>query len=299
MRKYQLANWALLLLLAGLALLIIETLRRVDQQGRTESWLKPDEHPMQRIRIHRPGIAAIEIQRQGQSWRMISPMDLPADSFRIERMLNDLLYSEPTPVPAEEKDWAVYGLEHPRAQIWLDQHQIAFGLVNVLNYQRYFLHQGQVYLAEDHTLPLLQGQELFFADHSLLPAGFHPIFIEIEGQRLNLEQGDETISAEQGLRTAGAWINARASLVERLPEDADAITDLWLENREAERIRFALRSNAPDLSLARPDMGIQYRFNLGTGSALIPAEIELPTPPAGAPAEDPPQAELEPHTEPG
>ncbi len=102
------------------------------------------------IRLQRPGQPEIDFERSSSRWVMTAPRKARANSFRINELLHLAVAKIATHFAAPAAELGRYGLDKPRAEVWLNDEQISFGEPHPLDPDYYALYRGQVYLVPDH-----------------------------------------------------------------------------------------------------------------------------------------------------
>ena len=102
------------------------------------------------IRLQRPGKPEIDLARSAGQWVMTAPRKARANRFRINELLHLAVAKIATHFAAPAADLGRYGLDKPRAEVWLNNEKISFGGPHPLDPDHYVLYRDQVYLVPDH-----------------------------------------------------------------------------------------------------------------------------------------------------
>jgi hypothetical protein len=108
-----------------------------------------------------------------------------------------------------------------------------------------------------------------------------------------LRPEDAAVADEALARLADDWLSAQALAV-RKRRDAASQDTVTLELKDASALRFEVLAREPELVLARPELGLEYRLGSGMAERLLrPARTEKKDPSAGQEArgnmaQDPP-----------
>jgi hypothetical protein len=281
MRQRWLVNIALLLVIVVLGGLVFYTL---EQDKKPESPKLTDLEVVQNIHIERADKDAISLMKDALGiWQMTAPFNLPARGFRIERLLQILSARDYKQLEGE-LNLAELKLDPPLASIKFDQLTIAFGDNSPIGYgQRYVQVNQKVYLLTDDIYDLLNGDALAFA--SLSPLGDNPKITELKmpDYHLILKEGKwgltSTFSSDERDTSADAisalidnWQHASAINVERYDAASEAQGEIDITLSE-QALHFRIVSTTPDLVLARPEKGVQYKFYVNQVDKLL----HLPT----------------------
>jgi hypothetical protein len=269
-------NWGLLILLVALALLV---------------WLRPGQTPsgeirltslepdaVTRIRIQRANQPAIELARQDRQWQLTMPMELPANEVRVGTLLNLTEQTSEQRYPAAKLKLNQYGLAHPLVSVTLNDQTFALGKINPVSYQRYVRVGEHVYLISDTLAALETAEAASYVAPKLLPADAEIVGLKLP--KLALERGkDGGWTSSPALPEASihalldAWRQAQAYVVGTYKQAATTSPPRQIRIRLADdrEISFQIIAREPELILARPKLGIQYRLPAdAVGSLLDP-----------------------------
>lgn len=287
-------NWLNLTLLGGVLLLLLVV---VYQPGREEP--PPPERltvltPTQiaQIRIERSMGDTIQLAKAVSGWVLQAPLTLPANSFRVEAVLQVAEAPVHARMQATTISLAEFELDQPRVRLWLDNIEIAFGGTEPLSGRRYVRLGDTVSLITDTSYFDLVGEFTVFADTALLPADARLLQIDLPTLRLvRLQEGGWMQAPNRAQRPPApdvsmdmlnalhdAWRSARALQVrpfvaaehEAVAEsDAVFISVAGMEMP----LRFDILSRAPQLVLARADIGVQYHLPESAAGHLLNLDV--------------------------
>ncbi len=232
-----------------------------------------------RIRIERSAGDTILLEKESSGWVLQAPVAMPANNFRVEAVLQTAQAPVHARMQAAEVSLAEFKLDQPRARLWLDTTGIAFGGTEPLSGRRYVQTGDSVALITDTGYFDLVGEFTAFADTALLAADARLIQIDLPALRLvRLREGGwmqapnraqmppaPDISMDMINALHDAWRLVRAVQVrpyvaaEHESAAADEVVFISVEGAEAP-LRFDILSRAPELVLARADLGVQYRL---------------------------------------
>jgi hypothetical protein len=286
MRQRWLFNLALLIIIAILGAFVYYTMES-EKEPESPKLTDLEANTVQNIHIERAAEKPISLMKDGQYWQMIEPFNLPANTFRIENLLEIL--SEREYKELEVKQLADFGLEPPLATIKFDQLTVAYGDSSPMrDSKRYVQINQKVYLISDTTYHSIVREATNFI--ALSPLGHQPKIKELKmpDYHFVLNEGQwtltSTFSADE-IDTRQDAINALIENWERLSafnvkhyfeetSEEESATDIEITLVSQEQpIRLAIISKKPDLILARPAKGIQYEFSMNQVDSLL----HLPT----------------------
>lgn len=236
---------------------------------------------IQTLRVVHQSRPEIQLERTQEGWFMTAPLQAPADESKIETLLSIAQTPSHSRYPSQDLNLAKLGLDPPEAQLRLDSLAIAFGSTEPLKQRRYILLEDTVHLISDTLFETLIADAPSFVNPELLP-GDYPIvelrFPQVAGRLNNPKVSPKhtiTLRQEQGTWSAEGTVNqpsneAIAKLVKawqqhtaeqvELKGDRATLATIEIQREGAPPIHFELLATLPRLTLARPDLGIEYRL---------------------------------------
>jgi hypothetical protein len=276
-KKRTLSNIVLLLVAASLAIYIATAPDKVEHLD-----LKPlsNENPrsVSRIRLELGANRTIELRRADGSWRLVEPMGIAANDFRINTLLRVLEAPVHARIDASAQDLARFGLVSPQARILLDDKEILFGDTEPIRGRRYLLYDGKVALIDDAYFSHLNSSAANYVDPALLGDDPSLRSIALPDRRIyrindnrHLDSGEDNASADSITQLANTWRQAQATAVR--PYERSLPWDGAIEVELADRkMRFDVARTKYELILGRPELGIQYHVTKGAGARLLGIE---------------------------
>ena len=274
MRHRTFINIALLLVVAGLAVLIAVA---PDKKAGRDLEPLSNENPraVSRIRLELRAGKTIELRRTGGAWHLVDPMRIAANEFRVQALLRVLEAAVHTRIDAAAQQLARFGLAPPRARMLLDDKEILFGDTEPIYGRRYLLYDGRVALVDDAYFSLLRSSAANYVNLALLGRDPHPQNIVLPDIRIyrdagnwRLDADDGKVSADSISRLVDAWRHAQATAVRPYQQSLDWNDVIRVELAGGD-VRFNLAHTEYELILGRPDLGIQYHLTKGTGARLL------------------------------
>jgi hypothetical protein len=275
MRRRLLLNVGLAAIVAALVLVVwLEP--GIDRETGPARLTALDADVIGRIEIQRSGHDGIIIERSDGQWRLLAPLEAPANEFRIEPLLRIADATTHAHFEAGAGELARYGLDPPRAVLRIDDVEIAFGDTEALDHRRYMRIGNVVHLVEDHYLHRLQTGYASFVSNRLLPEGSRPVRLSLPDFTLAMDaEGRWNTAPEQDFsmdalnRIVDAWIHARAIIVDAYDGDAAQGTiSVSLLGRD-EPIEFHVIESDVDLILALPEAGLVYHLGSDQGIRML------------------------------
>lgn len=269
-----------------------------------EPGLDAPKHLPRLTAIERPAVKAITVTRkdggaivlakEGERWMMRAPYSVPANPGRVQSILGFLEGTSQASFPAQgHDDLKRFGLAEPKVRMEVDGDAFAFGDTSPMNAQRYVLYKDQVHLTMDVLYDQLLADPGDFVSPRLVEEGRELTTIELPGATVEhresgwvLRPEDASMQTEALAKLADDWLSAQALAV-RKRRDAPFQDTVTLELKDAPALRFEVLAREPELVLARPERGLEYRLGSGMAARLLrPARTEKKDPSAGQGASD-------------
>ncbi len=266
MRRRNLLNLGLLLLVIVLGSIVyFEPGKAPPPQA--QRVLGVDADAVARIRIERQDRQAVAMVRRDGRWWLTRPVTAPVSEYRASSVLRLTRSNSLGHFAAAGRDLALYGLDRPRVTVTFnDDTTLAFGNNTPLDNRRYVLFGKTVHLVTDTVYYQLIGAYTTFIDNRLLPENSRISALSLPALSLSrqeehwqVEPRPDDYSADQATRLTDAWTHASALAVKPYDNTPGETIEVQLQHSE-EPLRFLLTARAPEVILARPDLGIQYHL---------------------------------------
>jgi hypothetical protein len=253
------------------------------------------------ITIERKDAEPVRLLREGERWLMQAPYAVPANRGRVEAMLRFVAGASQASFPAAGQALERFGLADPGVRLAVDGEVFAFGDINPLDHQRYVLYRDRVHLTVDGLYDDLTADPGDFVSPRLVEDGRELVAIELPAANIErrdyvwvLEPPDSAIKDADLARLAEDWRSAQALTVrkrrEAKPEGTVTLRGKEAPGQPTPSIRFEVLAREPELVLARPDLGIEYRLGGEMAGRLLapnPVKTEDATTGQGQPAGPP------------
>ena len=216
----------------------------------------------------------INLDKSDSEWRMTQPIEITANQFRVKTLLNLLSTTSHVQYNADDLDLKKYGLDQPESFIRFDNFKIDFGILNPINDLRYVKIGNQLHLIDEHYYPLLSSQIGTLIARELLSANSkinQLVLPEATLTRADNELWKSTtdISSDAIVETIYQWTHKQAFAVhDYVARESLGEIRVHLDG-SGTPILFQITDVEPWLILARPDMNIEYHFNLEDYDALL------------------------------
>ena len=284
-----LLNLALLLLVAALATFVaLHPAKKKAPPPRLTSFA-PDQ--IKDIRIERQGHITITLKKQtGGHWRILAPIDTPANDFRIDNLLRLARARSYARYPVAGLALAKFGLQAPALKVFFNAQEIDFGGTEPLNHRRYVKVGDAVHLISSRYYHMLNAALPSYVSLNLLPPGSRITALHLPQLTL-LHQGTARwtltphmpgVSADAIHSLVQAWQNAGALWVQRYKKTSKTPLDHVTLDLQGEKqpLRFEIVTRKSELVMARPDIGMEYHLPRNAAQHLL----KLPQTPQPAPA---------------
>ena len=253
----------------------------IDQNGVVKlSDLTADS--IQRIEIHHRQ-REILIEKQDGNWQIKTPIAIAANQFRIKTILSMLDTSSHAQYDVNGLDLKKYDLDNTKTSIRLNDTAFEFGNTNPINNDRYVKVGDTLHLIEDLFYPLLSSQIGTLVARELIPENKTINKLVLPEQTLSrdengLWQGDKDVSSDAIVEIIYQWQHKQAfSVHDYTRHDALGEIQVYLDNADSP-INFTITATEPWLIIARPDLELEYHFNVEDYDALLRPGVFTQTP---------------------
>lgn len=273
MKRHLFTNFFLLLLVIGLGLFLFTD--EIDHNGIIKlSSLSADT--ITKISIHHKQ-RDILLKKSDQQWHLTKPVDINANQFRIKTLLNLLSTRSLARYKAEDIELKKYGLSQPDTHIVFNDLKVEFGIVNPINQLRYIKINGDVHLTEDHFYPLLSSQIGALIARELIPAEATISKLVLPENSFTRDdngvwKSQKNISSDAIVETIHQWQHKQAFAVhDYMQRDSLGEILVYLKNTETP-VSFHITDIEPWLIITRPDIKLEYHFNIEDYNSLLKPE---------------------------
>ncbi|MFO1435328.1 MAG: DUF4340 domain-containing protein [Gammaproteobacteria bacterium] len=240
-----------------------------------------------RIRIEHDGEPVISLKRQGQTWHLLEPYQVAADSDRISLLLDFLQARSVTRFPSASENLASYGLDHPGSVLTINDQRFEFGAQHPLKAARYVQFGDTVHLVADIVTQHLTAGAEAYVNPNLIEPGSKITGIEVPGLKVSQENNaltasDPSASTDEIAGYIERWRSARAIDIRRATDkDRSTVTTETVQIKDGfgKSLTFTVLTRTPTLQLLRPDMGLVYEVPIELSESLLqlkPAQAASP-----------------------
>ena len=259
-------NIALILFVGLLAVYIYDSNQQEQTSTNSEKLTQLPANEVAQINIQH-NKRHIELKREDGKWRMLQPVKVDANGFRIDTLLNMLDAVSHASYPAIDLDAGKYGLDDTNTSISFNNVTIDFGIVNPINNYRYVRIGDTVHLIDDHYYPLLSSQTGTLIARELIASDAIIEKLVLPEETLQRDENDfwhssSELGPDAINETLYQWQNSQAFGVHNyMQRDSLAEINVFLA-ADTEPVKFYVTDIEPWLIIARPDLDIEYHFNL-------------------------------------
>lgn len=209
--------------------------------------------------------ATIQLQRQGNRWHLLSPVDWFANNIAAERLTTLVSIAPQSQLPRNEIDLSTLGLRIPKAVVTLNDKEFYFGDTNRIGNRRYLLLEPNVYLTDDVHFPFISQGLPGLADNRLLPPALELLQLQFSNFRLTREDSSwSSDRSEQNLpriqQLVNNWQHKQASSIRPFDLSQMPLHKITATLQTQQSIEFHLLAIKPEIIIARPDLKLQYHF---------------------------------------
>jgi len=257
----------LLVLVIGVSLLLGYSDR--DQSGSEArnpiTSLKPADVMNVTIQL---GDKRIVLHRSADQWLIVSPLQWPAHSINLERILGISVSEAEASITATGIDLSALGLQDPKVILSLNDTQIFFGTTNNIGDRRYLMTGTTIYLLADIHLPFISQGIAGLIDRRLLPPSIPLQTLKLAERKLSRDSTDNwqsdvptDIPADRLNQLVNNWQTLEAPAVKIFKPAGMPLEKIVAGLDDDSDIEFLLMSIYPELVIARPDLGVEYHFH--------------------------------------
>ena len=217
----------------------------------------------------------LTLRRDGEGWRITAPVDWPADTANVKRLLSILKLESSALAEVADVDLQALGLQPPKATLRLNDTTLAFGASNNIGGRRYVLIDSRIYLVPDVHLTFAAQGMPGIVDRRLLPGDLDISTLRLPELEIRRSEGqwqssrDATTTQDQLELLVGNWQALPASRIHLFDAGAGPGEPIEAHFTNGQRIDFLLLSTQPEIIIANPGIGLQYHFRANLYNQLI------------------------------
>ena len=277
MRSHLITNLFLLLLIIGLSVFLFNN---GEDRAEIKTLSSLSANNIHTINIYH-NQREIIINKIEQEWRLTKPVSILANQFSIKTLLNLLSIESNVHYNTDGLELEKYGLDKIDTHIRFNDTQIDFGIINPINNLRYVKLNNKLHLINDNYYPLISSQIGTLIASELLPRNTKITKLILPKHTLYRDENDlwqsaDNISGDNIVETIYQWRHKQAFAVHNyIARESLGNILVYLEGGDSP-VRFTITDVDPWLIIARPDIGIEYHFNLEDYDALLTPDAIMP-----------------------
>jgi hypothetical protein len=267
----------LLLVAIGILMLVAYFEPGIDEQAEIPAITGLEKDQLHRIHLNRPVRDDLVLVRKAAGdWVIERTPELPADDYQVNALQKLAEQKAVRSYPAAELDLAQLQLDPPYATAILNDTVIEFGNLNPLQGLRYVRVADQVHLIHDLYLHLIEAsytqfvRRRLFADDTRFSRINLPDFSVTRTEQDWTVEPQQAVSADTLQQFIDRWQNATGLNIQA----ADSTTEgeggsvELIQADSGHSIKLVISAREPELVLAHPELGIQYRMGELGGDLL-------------------------------
>jgi len=274
MRSRWIVN--LLLVLATVILLLIVYLEPgIDEPAEAPAITSLTKDQLDRIHLNRPVRDDLVLLKKATGqWFIEHTPELPADDYQVNALQRLAEQKAVRSYAASELDLGQLQLEPPNATAVLNDTLVEFGNLDSLEGLRYVRVADQVHLIPDLYLQLVQASYTQFVRRRLLDEDMRidrivlPDFSVTRTDQGWTVEPPQEVSADNLQQFVDRWQAAAALHIQAAETVTEGESVELVPAGGVPSTRFVISAREPELVLARPDLGVQYRMGDLGGSLL-------------------------------
>jgi hypothetical protein len=230
----------------------------------------------------------ITLRRESPTaWRMVEPLQVSANRYKVESLL-EILQQQPTNrFAVNHENLQSYGLEKPQIELLLNGEQrLLFGTQTPLNAYRYLQLGDEIVTIKDSAFYPVASLYTNFIASRLLPEGAQLASIRLPDYLIHFSEGAwrvdplreglesvADVSADHLAQWLDGWRYASSVDIDPIADDhaATGLGAVIITLQSGDELRWLITNLQDGLTLARPDLGIEYHLSDSQRAMLLTA----------------------------
>ena len=269
MSKRNLLNLGLLVfILVLIALVVYEPGKNVAVTPPTLTSLQTNDISHIKINRHNSNNneQVIELEKQADSWIMLNPYHVAANTFRIEsilKLLSTVSFSQNNLINLNP---STFGLSKPELTITFNNKtSIVFGHNKSLKNHRYVQIGSTLHLISDTFFYQLIAKAESYISHKLLTNKSKIIKLTLPSISLEKKEGkwilspkNENVSMDSINQLISEWSLSQAYDINKIKPIPTRKPDIAIEFKNNKTVRFNIEKNNKSFNLINIDSGVRY-----------------------------------------
>ncbi|MFQ5934915.1 MAG: DUF4340 domain-containing protein [Acidiferrobacterales bacterium] len=288
MHSRWLLNLGLLALVAILSLVVVQ-LHDVSKDTLQQPLTALRAGEIERLRIVYPNDKPVVLTKRAGRWWLEAPVHARANQAKLRNLAALAAATTELRLPADSDNLRKFGLNPPKARLWLNDKEVAVGIQHPFKNARYVFYHDSVYLIPAHHFAPAAYRYRELIDTKLLDDERTPSALKLPALSLRQQNGawvleppNETITPDQINAFIDNWRFARAFAVQPY-SGGEARGSILLtftqgaaEKKKLETLELGILSYKPELVLYRQDEGLEYRFTEDVAKRLLRLTLTKP-----------------------
>lgn len=249
-------------------------------------WLKPPKEQnavtpvtaiksadVQTLRIQRKGVTLASLAKRGNEWFLTDPVQAPADSFQVLRLLAVLDAKSASQFPATNA--SKFELDAPQAAIFVNDQRFAFGAINNVTREQYLLTQNGIFTVEPRLAAAIPANPNALLRRSLFAPGdiperfeFETFTVATDGNKWGTTPPAADISQDDYNHWVAQWREGSA-LRSTVADTNPAMREIAVTLKGGTKVTLAVVKAESELVIRRSDIGLQFVFTGDIGKQML------------------------------
>ncbi|HKY92779.1 MAG TPA: DUF4340 domain-containing protein [Nevskiaceae bacterium] len=291
--RRRILNLVLLTITVALTAVVWFTQKK-EEKGPPLTALKPEA--ITRILVQHPGKPAIRLEKEGDRWKMLEPVQAETDLFEINGILELADLEVKQKIEGGAVDRKALELDPPQYTVTLNDQAIALGGTEPIKYRRYVATGEMLGLVDDPPSAALDDNYSDLVSKQVVPKTSAIAKLELPGLTVQRTPAGEwgvteqpQAKAAQVAKLVESWKNASAlwNSLDEPPTNAGEHVRVGLE--DGRTLDFYVTAKDPQLVLASPALRVRYTLSKVLATELFQVPEEKPA--EEKPAEEKPADE--------
>ena len=223
------------------------------------------------------GQQSTTINKIAEQWEITKPVEVEADKFRLQAMLNILSTSAGTYYEIQPADYKKYSLDPPLASLTLNQQTFLFGSTSTVNQKRYVITNQRLFLIDDIFYPLMTSGYKNLMRRQLFPDQTRLNEISFNNTRLFINdkggwQADKAQTGGEALkRFVDNWLHIQAYAVSTASEPFTG-SKVILKTKDGKTLTRFVQKTDVNTIVINPELGLSYQLDITAYDTLLQAD---------------------------
>lgn len=226
----------------------------------------------------------ITLIKQGDTWQLSQPVEIEANSVRVDDMLELLQTESLSRFPVADRNLSEYGLAKPAVKVRFNDTEILFGGLTPVDKQRYVKLGDTINLITDRYMFELTGDAAAWASRNLVPPGKQIVTLQLPDRKLSKNDkgiwgetpAEKDVSPDALQTLVNEWSQVQALRVTTYEKHTDQGEVVIGIMDQSQPLRYRIIARKPELILARPEIGMQFHVAAEQADRLLSVKSSKP-----------------------